>query len=267
MIKLWQAQGIHLWTKKEATLFLALNVHTYYLGGSLAGHATASYQETTLTADYATGVSLTVASTSGMLVGDFLGVQLDNGVLKWAIIATVPNSTTVTTTVAINVAASADNLVFFYTTKITRPLFIFSSRRHEPEDRDIPLIQISHDEYFSLPNKTSTGFPTQFNYDPQLDSGIYRIWPTPTDVKNRINFTYAKSIEDFDSSIDNPDFPQEWLDPLVLNLSVRLAPDYGKASGENYQSLKEQAAEALALALRFDSEIGNMIFQPDYEEG
>ena len=264
LVKSWQQQGVHLWKKKEATLFLAKDTNSYLLGGSSGTHATESYVSTALSADAAIGVTtLTVTSTTGMSTNDFIGVVLDDNTLFWATVNTVISSTSVSINNALLVAASSGNYIFSYTTKITRPLFILAARRFlVSSNQEIPMIVYSHEEYYELPNKTSSGASTTVNYDPQLGSGIFKLWQTPSNIANLIKFTYGKSIEDFDSLSDYSDFPQEWLEAIVLNLATKLAYHYGKATAPDFQSLKQDAAMELERAKTFDSEPGSVFFQP-----
>jgi len=265
MVKEWQAKGWHLWKKREATLFLAKGVHEYLLGGTSSDHVTEEYVKTTLTADAASGTdTLTVTSSAGMTAADYIGIVLDDSSLFWTTIKAVLGATSVQTDAVLTGKASKNKYVFAYTTKITRPLLIPNARRYTViTGQEIPLISYSHSQYYDMPTKESQGSPNIFNYDPQLDSGKLNIWPTPADINYLINFTYAKSIEDFDNITDNPDFPQEWLDALVYNLALNLGPDYGKANNPDFSLIVQRAKESLDVLQGFDSERGSIFFQPD----
>jgi hypothetical protein len=258
MVKSWESQDIHLWTKTEATLFLELNQAQYTFPGA---NATNSYVETTLSADEASGqTTLSVTSSSGMSVNDNIGIILDSGELQWTTISVIPNSTSVTVADALTDDASSGNNVYTYTTAIDRPLRILSCRRNSDDDQDTPMFNYAYEDYFNLPNKTSSGIPTTWTYNPQRSTGILYIWPTPSDLTDKVNFTYLRSIQDLDQAINDPDFPQEWLEVITYQLAVRLSHRYGKRN--QIRSLKEDADVMLASLLAYDNEPASIYLQP-----
>lgn len=260
MIKAWQAQGIHLWKKKEATLFLALNQSTYTLSPT-GDNATQSYVETTISADEATGqTTLSITSSSGMSVNDYIGIVLDSGDLQWTTISSIPTATSVVIAAALTDDASEDNAVYSYTTKINRPLAIYSARRNSVANQDTPMFKYAYEEYFDLPNKTAPGIPTTYTYNPQLNAGLLYVWPAAEDVSDKIKFTYYDPIEDFDSAADTPDFPAEWLEVLTYQLAVRMSHRYGKRA--LIRDLKNDADFMLQNLLDWDNEEASIYFQP-----
>jgi hypothetical protein len=68
-----------------------------------------------------------------------------------------------------------------------------------------------------------------------------------------------RTIEDFDSGTDNPDFPQEWYLPLALNLAVLIAPKFGLPRTE-YMELQEQADKWYEIAKEFDDELYTSVY-------
>jgi len=109
-----------------------------------------------------------------------------------------------------------------------------------------------------IPQKTLTGDPIILYYSPQISTGQVFIWPTPSDVNKRIEVTYLRQIQDFASSADNADFPQEWLETITYNLAVRIAPAYGLnlSSGgiSGNPNLLMMAAQSLEDMKAWDSE-------------
>lgn len=106
-----------------------------------------------------------------------------------------------------------------------RPLQI-TQCRHVEDSIATEMFPLTREEYFRLPDKSTSGKPTNYYYDPQLTTGTLYIWPTDSGA-NTLKFTYRRPLEDIDSATDDPDFPPEWLDALTYNLAVRLAPFYG----------------------------------------
>jgi hypothetical protein len=140
-----------------------------------------------------------------------------------------------------------------------RPLRITSARL-TVSSIDTPLQEISRQEYFDLPNKSASGRPTCYYYDPALTLGKIYLWPTvATGVSATLKFTYQRSIEDFDAAGDDPDFPQEWLECLAYNLAARLAPKFGTTVSPEVAAI---AIESLDDLMGWDMEPASIFFQP-----
>lgn len=260
MVKAWQAQGIHLFGATIATVFPVLNTAKYSLNnGASYANATNTYYSTQLSADEAAGQTvLSIDSNTNMTAADYIGIKLDDGSIQWTTIVS-STSTTVTITDALTSVASEDNYVFFYTTKINRPLRIIKANSYNiSAGTEIPLTPIAYSDYFDLPNKLSTGdTPVQWYYDPQITAGDLYIWPVPENITNLIKIKYQRPFADLDSATDNVDFPQEWLDAIVYNLAVRIAPFYSKY--EEMNSLAPLAVSLLDKVLTFDNDPSDII--------
>lgn len=149
------------------------------------------------------------------------------------------------------------------TVNTDKPLKVIRAwNRDSTSNVDIPVRIITHQEYDILGNKTSSGNPIQIYYEPQRDSGMLYMFPTPdaTSVaNNQIYITYQRPFEDFDASTDTPDFPQEWYDAVLYGLAVRLAPDYGVPIDQR-QLLGREATDIKLTAMSFGTEEGSMYF-------
>lgn len=153
-----------------------------------------------------------------------------------------------------------------YEVNIPKPLKIIQAfNRNTTTNIDIPMRVVTKQEYNMLGNKTTTGLPIQLYYDPQRDYGKVYLFPTPDSIaeaQNKIHIIYQRPFEDFDTSTDNPDFPQEWLEALKYGLAQRLAPEYGVPLDQR-QALAQEAMAVKAIALSFGTEEGSMFFQQD----
>ena len=229
MVKRWSATpGMHVWTVTEATLFPQASQSQYALSVSGADHCTSGYVAMTLSAAAASGAtSLSVASTTGVTVGDYLGIVLASGAMQWTTVS-AKTSTTLTPTTALTGAASSGAAVYTYTTKIVRPLKIVDWRRYSISDGtdSSGTKPIARLDYQALPNKAQTGTISQIFYDPQLSTGYLYLWNPPATVTDLVKFTWHRPIQDFDNASDNPDLPQEWLDVLAWNLADVMAMEY-----------------------------------------
>lgn len=248
LFKKWEAEGINAWVRRLGYLFPAYNTASYSLG-SAGWHATNTYVSTTISADEAAAqTTLSLTSSAGMTASDFIGIELDDGTRQWTTISSVPDSTSVIINVALTSAASEDNTVITYTTKITRPLRIQygTTLDLKNSNNETQLSIMSHDEYFQLPNKSQLGQPNQFYYDKLLGgttpyTGTIYLYPTPQFVHQIIPFTYQESIADIVNSGDYTNFPQEWLYCILINGAVEMAQRYGKYTVSDKLQPKAQA--------------------------
>lgn len=262
LVKAWQAEGCRIWERKEGILFPAYHTNNYLLS-STGDNATNSYVSTTTSAAAISGAStVTLSSVTGISVSDFIGIKLDDGTRQWTTVSSINTGTKVVTLVAtLTGAVASGNTVVTYTTKINRPLVIPNARRFNLNTSiETPVIALNHTEYFNLPNKSAYGTTNSFYYDAQLTNGVLYLWQSPSNVDEAIKFTHYQSLQDFDAATDSPDFPQEWMDALVLNLALRLCLRYDKYS--IYKVLKTEAAEAKDRAMLWDNEFTSIKFNP-----
>lgn len=264
MIKLWQAEGIQIWNRRQATLFTAYQDEQYSIS-STGDHAANSYVNTTLSAAEASGQTvLSVTSSTGMTAADNVGIQLDDGTRQWTTIASVDSSTQITVDDALTSAAASGNTLVAYTNKISdRPLRILDMRRIDLDNSKsaATMEQIGYSEYFNIPLKTTDGLPTNYHYDKRLDAGELFVFPRPDDVNTLLEFTYHEAIEDVDSGTDSMDFPTEWTLPLIYGLAAELMVAYGK-----FQELPTIAAKAeqyKKIVREFDSDEAPLYLLPD----
>lgn len=148
-----------------------------------------------------------------------------------------------------------------------KPLKVLQSwNRDSTSNVDVPMRILTKQEYNMLGNKTSSGDPIQIYYEPLIDYGVLHLFPTPsaTDASTgTIYIVYQRPFEDFDASVDTPDFPQEWYDAITYGLATRLAPEYG-VSIPDRKTLWQEMSIIKQEALNFGLEEGSMFFQRDF---
>jgi hypothetical protein len=269
MVKHWQGQGIHLWSRREATLFVVPSTASYELGPSSTFHAAEDNEiiRTTLSGDEASGQTvLSITSSTDMAAADKVGIVLDDDTLHWTTIVTVDSSTQITITVALASAAASGNKVYTYTNDLARPLRIIDVRRRdETNDQDTPIIVQSHEEYFRLPNKTNEGETNIVYYHPEHRNGrgtVY-LWPVPETVDRTIRLSCVLPLQDFDDAGNNADLPTEWLDTIVWNLAKRLLPSYGAAGQASAQMIVQGGTIMLNEMVQWDQEPESVYFAPN----
>ena len=164
IVKSWQAHGLHLWSRTEATIYLTKGTASYSLISTSAGaNAANTVVETTLSADEASGQTiLSVTSSTGMTAADVVLVQMDVGTFLASTISTVDSSTQITIAASLTVAAASGNAVFTFTTRMGRPIDILSARLINSSSIERALQKVAHEEYFDISNKTIESKPLQF---------------------------------------------------------------------------------------------------------
>jgi len=265
MMKSWQAQGLHLWTKEEGVIFLDVG-KTDYLLGPTGDEATTldDFVGTTTTSDLAaSAVIIPVSDSTGMAANDAAGIELDDGTRQWTTISTVDSTTQITIETGLTGAAASGNTVFTYTSIMERPLRVLSARRKTyGENNEIATNQWTRQEYFDQPNKVSQGTLVNWYYSPLLTNGRFYTWQTASDVNSLARITYERPIEDIDVSTETLDIPVEWLDTIIYNLAARLTDDY-KVPPQREDKIIAKANSLLELNLGYDEETGSLDVQPD----
>jgi len=255
-----QTKQIHLWSETEAFLPLNPNQKAYSFPGA---HCFTDYISTATTANYiATNSTFLVSSTTGMLVGDFIGIELDDGTRWWDEILTVNSSVSVSTVTGITGASSSGATVYTYTTAIDQPVRILDGRYADQEARDeIQTTQLARKEYYAQNSKSSVGALNSWYYDRQLSLGKLNVWPVARNCKEVFRFTFIKPQYIPEDQSETILIPPEWFLPLTHKLAAELGVVY--AIDPNKQVILEQKAENfIEDALGTDNEFSSFSFYP-----
>ena len=95
------------------------------------------------------------------------------------------------------------------TPAIDRPLHVFSANRKSTGGNEVPMISLTRADWMAIPNKTSSGTPVQYYYDPQTVDGTLYVWPTPpTGVTDVLVLDVDRQLDIMSDSLDDFDFPQ-----------------------------------------------------------
>lgn len=260
MLKAWAKAGFHLWTYKEATLFLTASTSSYSIPGS---RCVSSYVETTTSAAaVATDNTVDLTSVTGVSDTNVIGIVTSDSAIHWTTVSGAPAGSTVTLANALTSDAASGSTVYVYATTslIARPLNIDSVRRYR-EAVETPCIKMSRQEYFDLPQKSNSGTPVQFYYDPSLTTGVLYVWNSPSSVNDLLKITHTQHIEDFDLSTDDTALPSEWSEAISWNLAVRLG-FRENADAQTMSMVKGMADQMYEDMMGYDQEDAPVIFQP-----
>ena len=240
LVKAKMADGMPLWALKTGYVLPTTGASSISLGPS-GGAATLSYTQTTTSAAAADGAStIVVTSATGFTTTYYIGIEQDDGTMHWTTINGAPSGTTITLTAVLTDSVASGNKVYVYQTKLQRPLRIISSYLYNIDDASKYEISIvAKKDFDSLGGGTDASVPNQVSYDPQLVDGILGIYPRFYGGDDLIQIRFHRPFEDFDSSTDTPDFPQEYFLPLMVSLASLLAPKNGVPLDERKLLLQE----------------------------
>lgn len=268
VVKELMAEGeVGLWLREIITLFIQQGQETYTIGSGSTDNATRSFNETTLSADAASGAtSITVDSATGFVAAYYVGIQLDSGAFDWTTVASVAG-TTISLDDALTGVASSGNVVYVYQTKASffqKPINCF---RRDDSDIDTTVDILAYEDYVTLSQKSNSGAPDLVSWKPNLTSGTLYVWPTGgaeggQGSTNKLVLTVDRTIEDFDTTSDNPDFPIEWGNVLVWLLAADLASDYGLGL-QDRMYLRAEAERKKERALQYGQDTGPVRFGID----
>lgn len=146
------------------------------------------------------------------------------------------------------------------------PHRVVSARYRDANGTDLPMEDMSREEYYDMPTKTTTGVPTQYYADYQRSAVTFLLWQSLASVSTEtIKYTYQRKFEDIDSLDNDIDVDQQWLEVIGYNLASRLADDFGR-KGEIVQRIIARA-ELLREEMLDDDREDYVQFVPGYRYG
>lgn len=185
------------------------------------------------------------------LIGEFRALQMP----IWA---------RTSTSFALTASTQSYNIGSSQTINVPYPIHILQAWRVDTGSTTRVPMEIIPNFNINLYPTTSAGRPIQINYQPKINQGVLQVWPVP-DADAVTNCTvyivYQRPYEYFNGSTDTLDMPEEWVHPVIYQLAVRLAPEYGLPLMERQQLAKEAGA-LLELALQNGTEDASIFFQP-----
>jgi hypothetical protein len=285
LVKEWMALGIHVWTEEEAILFFQAGQNRYLLGGTGAGgtgpdnccdaNSWVPMQIASPLSGGATAIAVSnTVAPNGVTVaaGNYFGIVLDSGVAFWTTVVGTPvnNVVTIATPVPVGQTAAAQNNAFAYANKIVRPLKVPRARQiyyqgGQNGPRLTPMTLLSRKEYMDLPNPYDPGISTQFFYTPQLVSGEFYPWPNPQNANFGARLTWYRPLMDLTTPANTADLPQEWLNGLMWNIAMEMAPEFD-VPPQRWTMIKEMAASKLDLIQSYDREPEPIEFGMGFDE-
>tara|TARA_Y100001938_G_scaffold58411_1_gene81755 strand:+ start:387 stop:1055 length:669 start_codon:yes stop_codon:yes gene_type:complete len=125
---------------------------------------------------------------------------------------------------------------------------------------DFALTRVSRDDDLNIPNKETTGRPTQFFLDRQVAPSL-RIWPTPENSTDVIVYNALTRMDDADTPINTLDMPFRFYPCLAAGLAYYISL---KRAPNRTQMLKAIYEEEFERAMGEDRDRSSFTVTPEY---
>ena len=254
MVKALQMK-LNIWKRKTASITLVSGQNSYTIGQKSKGSSTSTSAGNLVDS----GANF---DTDNVQVGDTVKNLTDST-------STTVSAVTSTTELALtdDIFTSGESYeITDADVSAPRPLKILECNRKDSSGNEITMPKLTRNEYENLSNKTTSGPPINYHYDPSRVNGTLYIWQSPdaTAVSTwTIEIVYQAPIEDLDSLNDTIEVPSENLEALSINLAYRLSSRFGGLTIGEKELLRKDAKDALDDAEGFDQEQGSIFVVPE----
>ncbi len=127
---------------------------------------------------------------------------------------------------------------------------------------DYAMERVSRDEFLSIPNKTTTGRPTQFFLDRQIGPNL-KIWPLPENSTDVVIYDALTRIDDADTAVNTMNVPFRFYPCLAAGLAYYLSI---KRAPERIQMLKSVYEEEINRAINEDRDRSSFTITPSLKD-
>ena len=127
---------------------------------------------------------------------------------------------------------------------------------------DFAMERVSRDEFLSIPNKTTTGRPTQFFLDRQIGPNL-KIWPLPENSTDVVIYDALTRIDDADTAVNTMNVPFRFYPCLAAGLAYYLSI---KRAPERIQMLKSVYEEEINRAINEDRDRSSFTITPSLKD-
>ena len=124
---------------------------------------------------------------------------------------------------------------------------------------DLQITRIGRTEYLNIPDKDSTGRPTQYFLDRQT-TPVIKLWPTPDSAATyTLIANTIQRIDDVSASAQDPEVPSRFIPCMASGLAYYIAM---KRNPEKVPLLKQQYEQDFKLAADEDRNRASLMLTP-----
>lgn len=122
--------------------------------------------------------------------------------------------------------------------------------------QEIPLGQLSRDNYVNQSNQVFAGRPTNYYYQRDLPQPVVRIWPAPYSAAEQAQLILWRHRQIMSNSTLQQDveIPARWLEAIINTLAARVADETPQVAQEVRDKLGPKAAISLQRAWDGDND-------------
>ncbi|HUW45972.1 MAG TPA: hypothetical protein VMW50_09290 [Dehalococcoidia bacterium] len=135
---------------------------------------------------------------------------------------------------------------------------------YQDTPNEIPMYKLNRNDYANLPDKVSTGRPTQFWYDKQRTQPQIELWPSP-----QFQFTFSqitgfvqRQLQDVGTMADELEVPDRWYLAMVCNLAAELGRELKEVEEIIIPRLDLDAEKYLADAWTGETDDSEVYLRP-----
>ena len=119
------------------------------------------------------------------------------------------------------------------------------ARYVESSTNEMPMVRWERDEYYSLPNKASSGNPTIYFVDRQDTGLVLYFWEVPSSAAT-IKLDIDRKLDTVTATTETVDIPEELNEMMWTQLAVRCAGVFGRQASPE---LVDRARTVTQLAM------------------
>ncbi len=130
---------------------------------------------------------------------------------------------------------------------------------------EIPMYKLNRNDYANLPDKASTGRPTQFWFDRQRTQPEIELWPSPGAefTFNQVTGFIQRQLQDVGRMTDELEVPDRWYLAIVCNLAAQLGREIKEVDETILPRLDQDADRYLADAWGGETDESEAYLRPN----
>lgn len=232
-------RGLDLWSVQKFGLNVVQYQSRYYLPDGAEGVLEFLLREGTFTdatALAAGSATLTYSAATRVQTVE-LSLPAVSGFVTWLVQGSADNATWETTGTfygQLPVAATAvidcdpqPEYLYWRALQSPAPVSTPTDARFVSAMRETNLGIVSRDSYFGLPDKGTSGRPTQFWYDKQVAPSVV-VWPPPASTSYQFLLVLQMAVQDVGTMQNILGVPSRWLTAIISELALMLRMELPK---------------------------------------
>jgi hypothetical protein len=124
---------------------------------------------------------------------------------------------------------------------------------------DLPINQWNRDTWSVINNKTQMARPSTQYYFEKLIQPQFTLWPVPNNSDDQVTLLTSRQPQDVGTLMQNLEVPVRWMEPIIWQLSLRLAFEL-----EDVDPSLIQVVQAMADRYQLEAEYEESDGAPQY---